>query len=71
MIDGKLDDWDLSGQVLMCYDIESLKDVYSKRVTMMYDADWRALPLFETPAHRLEAGDLLGARISSGENVFI
>ena len=38
-IDGKLDDWDLSGQVLMCYDLESLKDVYSARVAMMYDAD--------------------------------
>jgi len=38
-IDGKLDDWDLSGSVLMCYDIESLKDVYSARVAMMYDAD--------------------------------
>ena len=39
VIDGKLDDWDLSGQVLMCYDVESLKDVYSAQVAMMYDAD--------------------------------
>ena len=38
-IDGKLDDWDLSGQVLMCYDIETLKDVYSAKVAVMYDAD--------------------------------
>src|SRR5476651_843337 len=38
-IDGKLDDWDLSGQVFMCYDIETLKDVYSAKVAAMYDAD--------------------------------
>ncbi len=37
-IDGRLDDWDLSGQTLMCYDIETLKDVYSANVAMMYDA---------------------------------
>ena len=38
-VDGRLDDWDLSGQVLMCYDIENLKDVYSGRVAMMHDRD--------------------------------
>ena len=38
-IDGKLDDWDLSGQVLICYDVSSLKDIYSGRVAMMHDAD--------------------------------
>ena len=37
-IDGRLDDWDLSGQVLICYDVGALKDVYSARVAMMYDA---------------------------------
>lgn len=39
VVDGKLDDWDLSGQVLQCYDVESLKDVYSAQIAMMYDAD--------------------------------
>jgi len=39
VINGKLDDWDLSGQTLMCYDIETLRDVYSVEVAMMYDAD--------------------------------
>jgi len=38
-IDGNLDDWDLSGQTLMCYDVESLQDVYSAKVATMYDAD--------------------------------
>ena len=38
-IDGKLDDWDLSGQVLMCYDIETLRDIYSAQVALMYDAE--------------------------------
>lgn len=39
VIDGALNDWDLSGQILMCYDLESLKDVYSGKVAMMYDAE--------------------------------
>ncbi len=38
-IDGKLDDWDLSGQVLICYDVNSLKDIYSGRVALMHDTD--------------------------------
>ncbi len=38
-IDGKLDDWDMSGASLMCYDVESLRDVYSATVSMMYDAE--------------------------------
>jgi FlgD Ig-like domain len=37
-IDGKLDDWDLSGATLMCYDVDTLKDVYSATVAMMYDS---------------------------------
>jgi sugar lactone lactonase YvrE len=39
VVDGDLAEWDLSGSVLMCYDIESLKEVYSARVAMMHDAD--------------------------------
>jgi len=39
VIDGKSDDWDLSGEILQCYDIETLKDVYSARIAMMYDAN--------------------------------
>jgi hypothetical protein len=38
VIDGKLDEWDLSGQVLQCYDVEALVDVYSARIAMEYDA---------------------------------
>jgi len=38
-IDGKLDDWDLSGRFLQCYDVETLRDVYSGEVAFMYDAD--------------------------------
>ncbi len=38
-IDGSLRDWDLSGQTLMCYDLETLQDVYSARVSLMYDQD--------------------------------
>lgn len=36
-IDGDLADWDLSGAVIMTYDLESLRDVYSGRVSAMYD----------------------------------
>ena len=38
VIDGRLDDWDLSGRILMCYDLETLRDVYSVEAAMMYDA---------------------------------
>lgn len=38
-IDGRLDDWDLSGSSLMCYDLENLRDIYSAQVALMYDAD--------------------------------
>ena len=37
VIDGNLADWDLSGAVIMTYDLESLRDVYSGRVSSMYD----------------------------------
>jgi hypothetical protein len=39
VIDGSLDGWDLSGQYLQCYDVKTLKDVYSGTVAFMYDAD--------------------------------
>jgi hypothetical protein len=38
VIDGNLDDWDLSGQILICYDLARLADVYSVRAAAMYDA---------------------------------
>ena len=34
-IDGDLSDWDLSGQTLMCYDVEALQDIYSAKVAVM------------------------------------
>ena len=37
-IDGKLDEWDLSGEILICYDLVRLTDVYSVRAAAMYDA---------------------------------
>jgi hypothetical protein len=36
-IDGSLAEWDLSGQVLMCYDIETLRDLYSARIALMHN----------------------------------
>ncbi|MFA6291976.1 MAG: sugar-binding protein [Victivallales bacterium] len=39
VIDGKVDDWDLSGERLMCYDVTSLKDRYSVKTSVMYDSD--------------------------------
>ena len=39
-LDGKLDDWDLSGEILMCYDLETMLDNHSVRAAAMYDRDW-------------------------------
>ena len=39
-IDGDLKDWDLSGEILVCYDIATLKDTNSLRIATMYDADF-------------------------------
>jgi len=38
-IDGKLNDWDLSGEILMCYDLETLLEKYSAKVAVMYDKE--------------------------------
>ena len=37
-VDGKLDDWDLSGQILICYDLQKLAETHSVRAAAMYDA---------------------------------
>ncbi|HEX3134842.1 MAG TPA: FlgD immunoglobulin-like domain containing protein, partial [Planctomycetota bacterium] len=37
-IDGDLADWDLSGAYLQCYDVAELREIYSAKVAMMYDA---------------------------------
>jgi len=63
-IDGSLEDWDLSGQILVCYDVETLKDVYSGRVAMMYDdaalyvsVHWKdPVPMGNTHDPRFQAG---------------
>jgi hypothetical protein len=39
VIDGKLDDWDLSGSQLMCYDVAAMKDRLSGTVAFMWDAE--------------------------------
>ncbi|MFA6290522.1 MAG: hypothetical protein WC637_02000 [Victivallales bacterium] len=38
-VDGKLDDWDLSGKILICPDVETMRDSYAGEVALMYDAD--------------------------------
>ena len=38
-IDGDLKDWDTSGKIEMCYDLEALRDVYSAELSAMYDAE--------------------------------
>jgi len=37
-IDGKFDDWDLTGGILACSDAENLRDQYSMWYHAMYDA---------------------------------
>jgi hypothetical protein len=39
VLDGKLDDWDLSGDILICYDLETMRDTHSVRAAAMYDRD--------------------------------
>jgi len=39
IIDGKMDDWDLSGGLFACGDVEHLRDQYSVWIHGMYDAD--------------------------------
>jgi len=40
VIDGRLDEWDLSGQILCCYDLAKLKKTHSVVAAAMYDADY-------------------------------
>ncbi len=77
-IDGNLDDWDLSASISICYDLASLKDIYSAKVAMMYDdeafyvaIDWKDPhpmgnshdPQFQ--ANRGWAGDCIQMRIKT------
>ena len=39
VLDGRLDDWDLSGEILMCYDLETMLATHSVRAVAMYDRD--------------------------------
>lgn len=38
-IDGSLAEWDLSGRVLICSDLQTLRESYSAQIALMYDAD--------------------------------
>ena len=38
-VDGRLSEWDRSGEILVCSNVEEFLDVYSARVSMMYDAE--------------------------------
>ncbi len=38
-IDGEIGDWDLSGSILVCSDVENYRDQFSSWQSMMYDAD--------------------------------
>jgi hypothetical protein len=40
VMDGNLEEWDLSGEILMCYDLATLLDTHSVRVAAMYDDDY-------------------------------
>ncbi|MBC7328187.1 hypothetical protein H5T87_08760 [bacterium] len=37
IVDGNLNDWDLSGEILMCYDLSTLLNTHSVRVAGMWD----------------------------------
>ncbi len=40
VIDGKLNDWDLSGKILICYDLKKLLNSHSAYASAMYDKDY-------------------------------
>lgn len=40
VIDGKLDDWDLTGGILMCYDTDTLLETNSVKAYLMYDTQY-------------------------------
>ncbi|HCE44506.1 MAG TPA: hypothetical protein DET40_13245 [Lentisphaeria bacterium] len=40
VVDGKYDDWDLSGGIFTCSGVETNRDIYSVWVHMMYDKDF-------------------------------
>ncbi len=40
VIDGKLGDWDLSGEIVCCYDLTVLKETHSVRAAAMCDAQY-------------------------------
>lgn len=40
IIDGKLGDWDLSGKILICYDVVKLMNSHSALAAAMYDKDY-------------------------------
>ncbi|PIX46153.1 MAG: hypothetical protein COZ56_00135, partial [Armatimonadetes bacterium CG_4_8_14_3_um_filter_58_9] len=39
-LDGNLDEWDLSGEILSCYDLAALRDTNAVRTAAMYDRQW-------------------------------
>ncbi|MGC8639199.1 MAG: hypothetical protein ACP5XB_04895 [Isosphaeraceae bacterium] len=39
VVDGRLSDWDLSGEIVCCYDLAVLKKTNSVRAAVMYDAN--------------------------------
>ena len=39
VVDGKLDEWDLSGGVFVCGDVENMRDRFAVWLHAMYDAD--------------------------------
>ena len=49
-VDGNLDDWDLSGKILICPDVAALLDRYAVRASAMYDADYLYLAFQFTDA---------------------
>ena len=40
VLDGKLNEWDLSGEMLSCYDLDTMRDSNSVRTAAMYDKDF-------------------------------
>ena len=74
VVDGKVDDWDLSGGVFACNDVENQRDTFAAWIHAMYDRDalyllarWRDETPMNNPRERMAGmgfnGDCLQFRI--------
>ncbi len=61
VIDGKFDDWDLSGGMFICNNVEKDREQFSAWVHLMYDAEHLYLLARVTDRHPMANGGIVGS----------